>query len=146
MLVGVPAVLMLIATARVSRKYHRQRTRTPTRWREHRHQWLLAAVCVPLFAGFWLWGLSKGLSVDSLTAAAVFMAGLGYLIPPLVDRNRLHYAGWAVATMLLAIVGPSCGHRYIGVALGGWLILAGLSSAGLMTWLSRTTVNDHDAD
>lgn len=145
-LVVIPAGVVLLLTSRVSSKYHRDKARAPFRWREHRHQWLLAAAAVPLMGAFWLWGTHRDMSPETLTATAVFMAGLAYVIPAIVDRARLFYVGWAVPTMLLSIVGPLCGYRYIGIAVGGWLILSGLSAAAIMAWQLRTGVDDHAAD
>ncbi len=74
------------------------------------------------------------------------MAGLGMLILPILDRTRLFYLGWAVSTMLLAFTAPLLGQRYLGVLVGGWLILSGLSAAGIMGWQLHRNADEHGTD
>ncbi len=81
-----------------------------------------------------------------MTVTALFMAGLGMLILPILDTTRLFYLGWAVSTMLFAVAAPLLGQRYLGVLVGSWLILSGLSAAGIMGWQIHRSVDEHAAD
>ena len=146
LLLGVPVVAVLALSAFVAKRCYRSRGKGPVRWREHRFQWIAAGVLAPLFGAFLLWGLVRGLSPEALTITAVFMAGLGMLIVPIVDRTRLFYLGWAASTMFFAIAAPLFGLRYLGVGMGGWLIFSGLSAAGIMAWQLRTGADEHATD
>lgn len=146
LLLCIPSVCVLILSAIVAGKYHRERGKEPVRWREHRSQWIAAAVLTPLFGAFITWGLIRGLGPETLTVTAMFMAGLGMVILPIVDRTRLFYVGWAVSTMLFAVTAPFLGKRYLGVGVGGWLIVSGLSAAGIMAWQLRRRAGKHVTD
>ena len=146
MLLVVPAALVLALSGAVAKKYHHRRARAPIRWREYRHQWLLAAVLTPLWGACLYWGIRQGLSPEAMTVTGIFMAGLGMLALPIVDRTRLFYLGWGGATLLLGAAAPLCGQRYLGLAVGGWLILAGLSTAAIMTWQLRSNVIQQSTD
>ncbi len=145
-LLGVPALVVLALSAWVARKYHRDKGKAPIRWEEHRFQWITAGVGVVLLGGFVIWGLARGLSPQTLTTTAVFTAGLAMLILPIVDHTRMFYLGWAVSTMLFAVVAPQFGYRYLGVCMGGWLLLSGLTAALIMGWQLRTGATEHAAD
>ena len=145
-LLGVPAAVVLVLSAWVARKYHRDRGKAPLRWQEHRFQWITAGVGVVLFGSFMIWGLARGLSPETLTTTGVFSAGLAMLIPSIVDRARMFYLGWAVSTMLFAVLAPLFGYRYLGVCVGAWLLLSGLTSALIMAWQLRTGAKEHAAD
>lgn len=146
LLLGIPCLGVLMLSAFVAKKYHRQRDRAPAPWREHRFQWIAAAVLTPVFGVFVVWSVVRGLSPEALTVTALFMAGLGMLIVPILDRTRVFYVGWAVFTMLLAVAAPLLGQRYLGVLVGGWLIASGLSAAGIMRWQIHRGVDDHATD
>ncbi|MCH8052626.1 MAG: hypothetical protein IH895_01065 [Planctomycetes bacterium] len=146
LLVIIPSMGVLALSAFVAKKYHRDRGKAPAPWREHRFQWIAAGVLTPVFGGFVAWGIVRGLSPEALTVTALFMAGLGTLILPILDRTRLFYLGWAVSTMLFAVTAPLLGQRYFGVLVGGWLILSGLSAAGIMGWQIHRSVDEHATD
>lgn len=143
LLIVLPCLGVLLLSGFVAGKCRRDRAQSPAPWREHRFQWLAAAVLTPAFAGFLIWGLARGLSAESLVITALFMAGLGLLLVPVVDRSRLFYLGWAVFTMLFAVAIPLVAARYHGLLTGGWLILSGLSAAAIMLrQLNRRQVED----
>ena len=146
LLLVIPCMGVLALSALVAKKYHRHRGKTPAPWREHRFQWIAAGVLTPVFGGFVAWGIVRGLSPEALTVTALFMAGLGSLIIPILDRTRLFYLGWAVFTMLFAVTAPLLGQRYFGVLVGGWLILSGLSAAGIMGWQIHRSPDEHATD
>ena len=141
-----PGIVVLALSAFVAKKYHRHRGQAPAPWREHRFQWITAAVLTPVFGGFVAWSIVRGLSPEAPTVTALFMAGLGTLILPILDRTRLFYLGWAASTMLLAFTAPLLGQRYFGVLVGGWLILSGLSAAGIMGWQLHRNADGHGTD
>lgn len=146
LLLSIPVAGVLTLSALVAKKYHRHRGKDAVRWREHRFQWIAAGVLTPVFGGFLIWGIVRGLSPEAMTITAVFLAGLGMLVIPIVDRARLFYVGWAVSTMLFAATAPQFGHRYLGVCIGGWLMISGLSAAGIMGWQLRRNVHEHATD
>ena len=146
LLLVIPCMGVLALSAFVAKKYHRQRGDAPAPWREHRFQWIAAGVLTPVFGGFVAWGIVTGLSPQALTVTALFMAGLGMLILPILDRTRLFYLGWAVFTMLFAVAVPLLGQRYLGVLEGGWLIFSGLSAAVIMRWQIHRSAGEHAAD
>ncbi len=146
LLLVVPCVGVLVLSAFVAKKHHLDRGRAPAPWREHRFQWIAAGVLTPLFGGFLVWGIMSGLSPQTLTVTAVFMAGLGMLVLPILDRTRLFYVGWAVFTMLFAFIAPVLGQRYLGVAVGGWLVLSGVSAAAIMGWQIHRSAGEHATD
>ncbi len=145
-LLVVPGAAVLALSAIVAGKCRRERAGSPLRWREHRSQWIAAGILTPLFGVFLVWSIAKGLSPETMTVTALFMAGLGMLIVPMIDRTRLFYLGWAASTMLFAITAPALGHRYLGVGVGGWLIVSGLLAAGIMSWQLRGSATTHAAD
>ncbi len=143
LLLIIPSMGVLALSAVVAKKYHRHRGKAPAPWREHRFQWIMAGVLTPVFGVFVVWSIVRGLSPEALTVTALFMAGLGMLILPILDRTRLFYLGWAVFTMLFAIAAPLLEQRYLGVLVGGWLILSGLSAAGIMGWQIHRIADEH---
>ncbi len=142
----IPCMGVLALSAFVAKKYHRHRGKAPAPWREHRFQWIAAGVLTPVFGGFVVWCIVMGLSPEALTVTAMFLAGLGMLVVPILDRTRLFYLGWAVFTMLFAVAAPLFGPRYLGVLVGGWLILCGLSAAGIMGWQIHRSMDEHATD
>ncbi len=146
LLLVIPCMIVLALSAFVAKKYHRDRGKAPAPWREHRFQWIAAGVLTPVFGGFVAWGIVRGLSPEALTVTALFMAGLGMLILPILDRTRLFYLGWAISTMLFAVTAPLLGQPFLGVVVGGWLILSGISAAGIMGWQIHRSVDEHDTD
>ena len=146
LLLVIPSLGVLALSAFVAKKYHRDRGQAPAPWREHRFQWIAAGVLTPVFGGFVAWSIVRGLSPEAMTVTALFMAGLGMLVLPIVDRTRLFYLGWAVSTMLFAVTAPLLGQRYFGVLVGGWLVLSGLSAAGIMGWQIHRSADQHGTD
>ncbi len=146
LLLVIPCMGVLALSAFVAKKYHRDRGQAPAPWREHRFQWIAAGVLTPVFGGFVVWSIVKGLSPEAMIVTALFMAGLGMLILPILDRTRLFYLGWAVSTMLFAVTAPLLEQRFWGVLVGGWLILSGLSAAGIMGWQIHRSVDEHGTD
>ncbi len=146
LLLVVPCMGVLALSAFVAKRYHRHRGKAAAPWREHRFQWIAAGVMTPVFGGFVAWSIIRGLSPEAMTVTALFMAGLGMLVLPILDRTRLFYLGWAISTMLFAFAAPLLGQRYLGMLVGGWLILSGLSAAGIMRWQIHRSGNEHAAD
>ncbi len=146
LLLVIPCIGVLLLSAFVAKKYHCHRGTAPAPWREHRFQWIVAGVLTPVFGGFVAWSILWGMSPEAMTVTALFMAGLGALILPIFDRTRLFYLGWAVFTMLFAVTAPLLGRRYLGALVGGWLILSGLSAAGIMGWQIHRSVDEHATD
>ena len=146
LLLVIPCVTVLALSALVAKKNHRDKGKAPAPWREHRFQWIAAGVLTPVFGAFVAWGLAKGLSPETLTVTALFMAGLGMLILPILDPTRLFYVGWAVFTMLFAVTAGLFERRYLGLLVGGWLILSGLSAAAIMAWQVHRSADKHATD
>ncbi len=128
-LLVVPVCLVLGVLTWVAR---RRREVAPLFWREHRQWWTVAAVIVPLYVGFTVWGVRNGLSAGTLTAATFFLAGLFALAAAIPDRSKRYTLGFAVSTVLAGAVTPWVGYESAGLLVGGWLVLGGISTAIVM--------------
>jgi hypothetical protein len=106
-------------------------------WLEYRRSLVAAAVAVPVFIGFVIWAARHGMSVSTITAATLFLAGLFPLLSVLVDPRRLYIFGWALSTMLAGIIAPLCSYQSAGILAGVWLFCGGLSTAGIMAWQAK---------
>ena len=61
LLLVIPGMGVLALSAFVAKKYHRHRGESPAPWREHRFQWIAAGVLTPVFGGFVVWGVVRGM-------------------------------------------------------------------------------------
>jgi hypothetical protein len=133
-LLVVPVLLAFSGMAVVA---HRRKARAPLLWRESRQSAVAALVAGPLFLGFVAWAWWQGLSPGALTAATLFLAGLFALLGALLEPRCRYVLGWAVATLLAGVFSPQCTYGTAGVLAGGWLLLGGLSTAGILSWQLR---------
>jgi hypothetical protein len=130
-------VPVLLVFAGLAVGAHRQRDQVPLLWLESRQAAVAAAVAVPLYVGFLVWTIWNGVSPAALTTATLFLVGLFQLLNALSDRGRTYLVGWAVATMLAGFFAPLSTYSNAGIVVGGWLLLGGLSTAGLVAWQLR---------
>jgi hypothetical protein len=138
-LLVVPVLLVFTGMAVVAR---RRRTLAPFLWREARQSAVAAAVAVPLYLSFLVWAVWQGVSPGAFTAATLFLAGLFSLIGALFDPSRRYVLGWAASTMLAGVCSVVGTYGNAGIIVGGWLLLGGLSTAGILLWQLRSGGGD----
>ncbi len=139
-LLVVPVFLMFAGMAVLA---HRRKALTPLLWRESRQSAVVAIVAVPLYIGFVVWAVWNGVSPGALTAATLFLAGLFSLIRALSEPSHRYVLGWAVSTMLAGACSLVGTYGTAGIIVGGWLLLGGLSTAGILSWQLRNGSRHH---
>jgi hypothetical protein len=122
---------------------HRRKALTPSLWRESRQSAVVAIVAVPLYLAFVAWAVWNSVSPGAVTAGTLFLAGLFSLMRALSEPNRRYVVGWAVATLLAGACAPVGSYGTAGMIVGGWLLLGGLSTAGIMAWQLRNGSRQH---
>jgi hypothetical protein len=130
----VPVLLVFSGMAAVA---HRRKAFAPLLWRESRKSAVVAAVAAPLYITFLVWVVWNGVSPSALTAATLFLTGLFSLMGALSEPSRRYVLGWAISTMLIGACSPLGTYANAGIMVGGWLLLGGLSTAGIMCWQLR---------
>jgi hypothetical protein len=132
--IAVLVVPVLLVFAVMAMLAHRRKALTPLLWRESRQSVVVAIIAVPLYVAFLAWAVWNGVSPGALTAATLFLAGLFPLMRALSDPSRRYVLGWAISTMLAGACSPVGTYGTAGIIVGGWLLLGGLSTAGIMSW------------
>ncbi len=133
-LLVVPVLLVFSGMAVMA---HRRKVHAPLLWRESRHSAVVAAVAASLYIGFLAWAVWLGVSPGDLTAATLFLAGVFSLMGALSEPRRKFVLGWAISTMLAGACSPLGTYGNAGILVGGWLLLGGLSTAGILSWQLR---------
>jgi hypothetical protein len=137
----IPVLLVFSDMAVVA---HRRKALAPLLWRDTRKSAVVAVVAAPLYIGFLVWAVWNGVSPSALTAATLFLAGLFSLMGALSEPSRRYVLGWAISTMLIGACSPLGTYGNAGIMVGAWLLLGGLSTAGIMSWQLRSG-SGHDA-
>jgi hypothetical protein len=96
-----------------------------------------ASLAIPVYLGFVAWGLSKGLSGGTITAATFFVVGLLVLLDSLYDARRRYFIGWAIATIVAGFAAPLFKYETAGILAGLWLVCGGLSTATIVAWQTK---------
>ncbi len=130
--VGLVGVVLLDMF--VSRKHQGQKTKHPLLWREHRLEWIVISVIVPIWLLFWVGALWKGMPLGAVSGISAFLIGLFFVAVPIYDSRRLYYLGAAFPTMALGVAIALSPVQAWGLAIGGWLVLTGFLTAGIMRW------------
>jgi hypothetical protein len=130
-------VPVLVGFAGLAVLAYRRKADAPLLWRESRQSAVLAVVAAPLYIGFLIWAVWLGVSPGALTTATLFLAGLFSLLGALADPRRRFALGWGIATLLAGAGSPLGSYGNAGILVGGWLLLGGLSTAGLLSWHLR---------
>jgi hypothetical protein len=141
-LIMAPVLLLFFAGG--ARAYRRKAVQ-PLEWRDMRRALVTFVLVLPLFFGFLHWSARNGQSVSTFINAGVIFSGMFWLLGAFCDERYRHFWGWGIATLLFGAVMPLGSYQTAGIFAGCWLLLGGLSTAGIMAWQlrkDREHVND----
>jgi len=133
-LIVLPVLLLFFAGGATA---YCRKARRPLEWREMRKGLVVFALGLPLFFVFLHWSARNGQPVATFINAGVVFSGLFWLFGAFYDESYRHYWGWGISTLLFGAMMPLGSYQTAGIFAGCWLLLGGLSTAGIMAWQLR---------
>ncbi|MGO9115597.1 MAG: hypothetical protein ACLP9L_40840 [Thermoguttaceae bacterium] len=126
----VAPVLLLCAAGGATA--YRRKAAHPLAWRDMRKGLVTFVLVLPLFFGFLYWSAKNGQPVATFINAGVIFSGLFWLFGAFCDERYRYYWGWGISTLLFGAIMPLGSYQTAGIFAGCWLLLGGLSTAGIM--------------
>jgi len=133
-LIVAPVLLLFFAGGATA---YRRKAVHPLEWRDMRKGLVAFVLGLPLFFVFLHWSTRNGQPVATFINAGVVFSGLIWLYGAFYDERYRHYWGWGISTLLFGAIMPLGSYQTAGVFAGCWLLLGGLSTAGIMAWQLR---------
>ena len=127
----------------VSKKHRDQKVKHPVCWREYRRYQTLLSVAIPALLLFSVWVKWSGMPKIMVAGVSTVLIGLFFMAVPIYDPRRLYFIGGALPAIPLGVVAPFFPAQAMALPIGGWFVLSGLLTAGIMQWqLLRKGLSD----
>lgn len=143
----VPAIVLIIPyTIWLRVKYRRSSGRSPIRRREHTSGFVVAAVLAGLLIVYRIWARQLQIPFFKMQGIALFMVGVGVVLPSVLDVRRIYLLGYAIPLMLCGLSLPWVGMpaEFMGALV---LIVSGPACAIIqIIQLRRAGIHYHAAD
>jgi hypothetical protein len=138
-------MVVLVYVARLRVKYRQGTGRSPLRRREYTIGFVLALVLSGLLLAYRIWGARLGIPLPHVQGSAVFFLGLAFLVPAILDRNRIYLIALSVPVMLCGLAIPVSSVSAI-VLFAGALVIAGPAMALVQVWQLNRSFTRHATD